>query len=176
MIVGGIVRASYTFEVGLPEAPKNRDRYRDPRGRIWTVQEVGKAALALRNPPPPFPMWNVTLEGEHAAYRIEPGEELVPVETRRSGMGWDGHLYHEKAIGFGSVCQRLPGPELIYGGNRWSWRYREVGREWILQVGPTVEYYSDFHDACFERRGHLSTESQWSRIQPAIEAFQDGAD
>lgn len=77
------VRATFTFEVWQEHEPARGRRYRDPRGRDWTVRGAGRASPMLMNPPPPADTtrWNVVLEAEHPAYQLEPGEELVPVWT-----------------------------------------------------------------------------------------------
>ncbi len=129
--------------------------------------------------------WSIDLAADHGAYRIEPGEALAPLRTRKSGLGWDGTVEHLEAIGFGSVCQRLPGPELSYGGTTWSWLYGQVSGGWVFRVGPHATYRADFHDPIFERKGlHANfcqgpvedARIQWTRIRESLDAFQEGED
>ena len=167
---------SILVSMEVTERPHLGDQYRDPRNRLWTVRDVRRATIALRGPEEPMEMFEVQFAPEHYAYRVENGEELHPVFTQRHGTGWEGVLWHEQGVGFGSAVQRLPSPELSYGGTNWSWLYRELAAEWVFEVGPHVEAYQHFHDPIFERRGQKLDDPQWKRITDCLLPFQEGED
>ena len=162
------------------DRPRSGDTYRDPLGHQWTIRHVSQQVILGGPETANLTPWSIDLVAEHGAYRIEPETTLIPVRTRKSGLGWDGTVEHLDMVGFGDVVQRLPGPELMYGSNRWSWLYREVGSQWELRVGPHVTYLADFHEHCFERSGEnqqpLVEGDRWARIRPALLAFQEGED
>lgn len=57
-------------------------QWRDGQGNVWTVRYRGQATIALRGPEVTEPVWNVTLEANHAAYRVEPGAALQRIWSR----------------------------------------------------------------------------------------------
>ena len=80
MRIEGAIRAQFTFVICTDEPPTRGQRFEDPRGEVWTVRDIRpEQGIVLRNPPAPFPIWEVTLEARHPAYRVEAGEELMPV-------------------------------------------------------------------------------------------------
>lgn len=91
------------------DRPHTGDAYRDPRGRIWTINHVG-AQVVLGGPETAgLTPWSIDLASESGVIRLDPGETLRPFRTSRSGTAWEGYVEHDEGIAFGGVCQRLPG-------------------------------------------------------------------
>ena len=159
----------YTFEVEREVCPTPGDRYRDLRGHVWIVEDVGPATIALRDPPPTHPMWNVTFRGEHVAYPLAVGEPLEAIQETRMTPPITGQLRSDgSCTGFGTVHAR---------GAQYSWMFRLVETDtpsWLLCVGPLVPSYSFFNEVLFERRGvYVPTlyELPWDLVTSVLQEF-----
>lgn len=137
------IRTEITFET-FPDCdpPKYGDQYLDPRGQKWTVRGVKPArAWVLRNPPPPFEGFQVTIEPEWAMATIKSGEELIPIKgVRCSGSGWSGRVqrHTSPAQGFGEVTKN---------GVTYSWLLRVRDNKAVLRIGPQVDEYQESYFA-----------------------------
>lgn len=142
MHFGHPIRSEITFET-FPDSdpPKRGDQYLDPRGKKWTVREVKPARpYVMRNPPPPFDGFQVTLEPEWAMATLHMGDELVPIKgVRCSGPGWSGRVrrHETPAQGFGEVTR---------DGVPYSWLLRVIDNKAVLRIGPKVD---EHHESYF---------------------------
>jgi hypothetical protein len=165
--------ATFTFEVDSFAAVG--DTYRDRLGHVWRVESVREArAIVLREPEAPSRLWEVTFQADHPAYRVERGERLMPLVTRRSGEGWAGQVQHDESIGFGEATRIvLPTNQSI----RRSWIYREVPEGehgvpvWQVQVGPHVQSRSYFSNVEWGTESNNLTPPIWERIEQALTRY-----
>jgi len=74
-----IERISYSVVVSAEEAPTAGTKFKDGKGRMWIQRGPASPAIALVNPPPPFPIWRLHVDGEHFAYHLESGDTLEPL-------------------------------------------------------------------------------------------------
>lgn len=76
MRVQGIERASFTVLVTSKEAPEAGSTFRDPRGHVWTQRGQASPFVGLVNPPPPEPLWRISVDSDHHTNRLHPGDQL----------------------------------------------------------------------------------------------------
>lgn len=73
------LKITYEAEICAQEKdiPTMGQVFLDDNDHEWTVRGVAEdKRIMFRNPPPPWPTWIVTLEGQHPAYTLERNSKL----------------------------------------------------------------------------------------------------
>lgn len=95
--ISRIKSTTFVVEVCDTLAPGAGRKFRDSEGRIWISRGVRSATAGiLSNPPPPIPVWEMSLSSERGGDRLAVGEVLVQLweaEDIRTARDWARRTY-----------------------------------------------------------------------------------